>query len=228
LYEYEGFSPTTRKVYDFLNTIKASAQYPAYNPAICWAGYINVVSRIVTCDYYDAVTSGILSKIRRNHDRISLKHSMRIIDKHHDEFMFWGVKHAGYSPVENKQAMATVCWLAQLYLSYEEPVTRFTQILNSKGEEVTLYPIREVADAISYGEAFDARAIVSPTRVEEILIEPGYLINDYLIAFTFMPLRVHDKLRRKGEDYEVQTVQAFDFQGETAYFKASCRRLLAQ
>jgi len=29
--------------------------------------------------------------------------------------------------------MATVAWLSQLYLNYEEPITRFTQILRSKG-----------------------------------------------------------------------------------------------
>jgi len=228
VYEYEGYSLTVQKVYNFLNTIRASAEYPAYNPAICWAGYINVASRMAACDYYDAVTSGILWRIRKNHDKTSLKFSMQTIDKHQSEFMYWGAKHADYSPVENKQAMATVCWLARLYLNYEEPTTRFTQILNSRGENIIVYCVREAADTISYGEAVDAKAIVSPTRTEEVLVEPGYVINDYLTLYCFTPLRVHDKVRRKGEDYEVQTIQAFDSQGETAYFKASCRRLLGQ
>ena len=228
LYEYEGSSVSCNKVYDFINSIRASAQYPAYNPAICWAGYIDVLTRFPACDYYDAVTSGILWKIRKQHDKPSLAYSVKIIEKHQDEFMFWGAKHTDYSYVENKQAMATVCWLAQLFINYEEPQTRFTQILRSKGENITLYPIREAAETVSYGEGIDIPAIVSPTRVEEVLIEPGYMVNDYLNVYTFAPLRQHDKVRRKGVDYEVLGVQALDFQGETAYFKANCRRLVGQ
>jgi hypothetical protein len=228
LYEYEGWSLSCQKVYNFINTIRASAQYPAYNPAICWAGYIDVVTRFPACDYYDAVTSGILWKIRKYHDKPSFAFSKQIIEKHQSEFMFWGAKHADYSYVENKQAMATVCWLGLLFLNYEEPLTRFTQILRSKGENITLYPIREAFETVSYGEGIDIQAIVSQTRVEEVLIEPGYIVNDYLNVYTFTPLRQHDKIRRKGIDYEVLGVQALDFAGETAYFKANCRRLIGQ
>ncbi len=224
LYDYEGWSLTVQKVYNAINSVGASAQYPAYNSAMCWAGYIDVVSRFPVCDYYDAVTAGILWKIRKNRDKPSLEFSMKIIDKHQSEFMFWGVKHADYSYVENKQAMATVAWLSLLHLNYEDAITRFTQILRSKGETITLYPIKEAAEEISYGEAVDIQAIVSPMRTEEILIEPGYVISDYIMVYTFAPLRHHDKIRRKGEDYEVFGVQAFDFQGETAYFKTNCRR----
>jgi hypothetical protein len=180
------------------------------------------------CDYYDAVTSGVLWKIRRDHDKPSFQFSMETVDKHHDEFMFWGVKHQDYSPVENKQAMATVCWLSTLYLNYEEPSTRFTQVLRSKGEDLTLYPVREAADEVSYGEPVCIKAIVSAGRIEEILTEPGYVMSDYLMAYTFVPVRNHDKIRLKGEDYEVQSTQGFTFAGETAYFKSVCRRLLGQ
>lgn len=38
LYAYEGWSVTCQAVYSLLQGIRASAQYPAYNPAICWAG----------------------------------------------------------------------------------------------------------------------------------------------------------------------------------------------
>jgi hypothetical protein len=228
LYDYEGWSLSCQKVYNLINTIRASAQYPAYNPAICWAGYIDVLTRFPACDYYDAVTSGILWKIRKHHDKSSFTFSKQVIEKHQNEFMYWGVKHSDYSYVENKQAMATVCWLAQLFLNYEEPQTRFTRILRSKGENITLYPIRETSETVSYGEGIDIQAIVSPTRVEEVLIEPGYMVNDYLNVYTFAPLRQHDKIRRKGIDYEVLGVQALDFGGETAYFKANCRRLVGQ
>jgi hypothetical protein len=226
LYEYEGWSPSCRKVYNFINTISASAKYPAYNPAVCWAGYINVVSRFPACDYYDAVTSGILWRIRRNHDKPSFAFSKQIIAKYQNEFMFWGVRHSDYSPVENKWAIASVCWLARFFLNYEEPSTRFTQILHSKGETVTLYPIVEAGETVSYGEGLEIKAMVSPTRNDEILIEPGYIINDYITVYTFAPLRQHDKVRRKGGDYMVLGVQAFDWKGETAYFRANCRRLV--
>jgi hypothetical protein len=225
LYEYEGWSNTVQKVYSFINTIRASGQYPAYNPAVCWAGYIDVVSRFAACDYYDAVTSGILWRIRKGHDKPSFDFSMRIIDKHRDEFMYWGVKHVDYASVENKKAMATVCWLAQLFLNYEPSGTRFTRVLNARGENITLYPVAEAADKTGYGEAIDIKAIISPVRSEEVLIEPGYVLNDYITVYCFTPLRHHDKIRRKGEDYEVLSLQSFDSAGETAYFKAVCRRL---
>lgn len=226
LYNYEGWSTTVQKIYNFINAIVASAQYPAYNPAVCWAGYIDVISRSPTCNYYDAVTAGILWKIRKERDKPSLWFSMKIINLHQDQFMYWGVKHDDFGFVENKKAMATVCWLSLMYLNYEEPSTRFTQVLRSKGENVTLYSIVETGEKVSYGEPVDIQAIVSPTRTGEILIESGYLIEDYITAYVFAPLRHHDKLRWKGRDYEVQSVQPFSFKGETAYFKAVCRRLV--
>jgi len=224
--DYEGWSLTVEKVYNFINTIRASAQYPAYNSAICWAGYIDVLSRFPASDYYDAVTSGILWKIRRDHDKSSLEFSVKVIDKHQDQFMFWGVKHADYGFVENKKATATVSWLSLLFLNYEDPITRFTQILRSKGENVILFPVREASDNVSYGEGVDIKVLISPARADEILIEPGYIIDDYLTIHVFAPVRHHDKIRRKGVDYDVLDVQEFDFQGEVIYRKAVCRRLL--
>jgi len=226
LYAYEDWSTTIQKVYTFINAIGPSGEYPAYNPAVCWAGYLNVVARSSACDYYDAVTAGILWKIRTEHDKPSLCFSMKIIDKHQDQFMYWGVKHADFSYVENKKAMATVCWLSLLYLNYEEPSTWFTQVLRSKGENITLYPIVEAGERVSYGEAVDLQAIINPTRVEQILIEPGYVIEDYINVYVFAPLRYHDKLRWKGRDYEVQSVQPFSFKCETAHLKMVCRRLI--
>ena len=228
LYTYEGWSLTCQRVYNFIQTIRASAQYPAYHPAICWPGYIDVVTRFPACPYYDAVTSGILWRIRAAHDKPSLAFSMQVIEKHQEQFMYWGPLFTDYSPVTPQKAMANVSWLAQLFLNYQEPLTPFSRILKSKGENVLLYPIRQVAEKVEYSEPLDVKAVVSPTRVEEVFIEPGYLVNDYITVYTFAPLRQHDKIRRKGEDYEILGVQAFDFAGETAYFKASCRRLIGQ
>ena len=226
VYDYEGWSPTVQEAYAFLNAIGASATYPAYNPAVCWAGYINVAARAPGCDYYDNVTAGILGQIRRDHDKPAYAYSAKTVSKHPDEFMFWGAKHADYGFMENKQAMATVCWLARLLLSYEEPVTRFTQILNSKGENLTLHPITEAGERTVYGKAVDVKAIVLPVKTEELLLEPGYVTNDYLTLHVFAPLRRRDKIRRNGEDYEVVSMQEFTFKGETAFRKATCRRFI--
>ena len=226
LYEVEGWSVSCQKVYNPLNNIKASAKYPAYNPAICWAGYIDVVSRFSACDYYDAVTSGILWKIRKNHDQPSLEYSLKVIGKHSEEFMFWGTKHADYGFVENKKAMVTVCWLAQLFLHYEQPTTQLTRILRSKGEAVTLYPVREAAATVDYGEPLDLLAVVTPIKAEQVMLEAGYYLNDYLAVYTFLPVRVHDKIKRQGEDYEIQTVTPFTFANQRFYFKSVARRLI--
>ncbi len=227
LYEVEGWSASCQKVYHTLNNIRASAKYPAYDPAVCWAGYIDVVSRFSACDYYDAVTSGILWKIRSNHDKPSLKLSVEVIGKHAAEFMFWGAKHTDYSYVENKQSMVTVCWLSALFLHYEEPATQFTKILWSKGEAVTLYPVREAAAIITYGEVLDLLAVVSSLKAEQVMLEAGYYLNDYVAFYTFLPVRVHDKIRRQGEDYEIQTVTPFTFSNQRFYFKSIARRLIA-
>ncbi len=133
LYDFEGWSASCQRVYNCLNSIRANAKYPAYNPAVCWAGYIDIISRFSACDYYDAVTSGILWKIRSNHDKPSLEFSIKVLEKHSEEFMFWGAKHADYSYVENKQAMVTVCWLAHLFLNYEEPSTHIHKDFKKQG-----------------------------------------------------------------------------------------------
>jgi hypothetical protein len=228
LYEYESWSAAVQNAYKSINGINASPLYPAYNPAVCWAGYLDVVAKTPACDYYDAVTAGILAQIRRDHDKSAYEFSHKIISKYASEFMFWGAKHAGYGFVENKQAMATVCWLGEMLLSFEAPVTRFTQILNAKGENVMLCPVVEAGEKTSYGESVDVKAIVLPWKAEELLLEPGYVPNDYILVHVFAPIRHGDLLRRNGADFEVQAVQEFTFKGETAYRKASCRRLLGQ
>lgn len=226
LYDYEGWSNTVQKAYSFINAIGASPRYPAYNPAVCWAGYLDAVFKVPDCDYYDAVTAGILAPIRRDHDKAAYEFSVKVILAHADEFMFWGVKHADYSYVENKQAMATVCWLGQLLLAYEAPVTRFTQILNSKGENLTLYPITAAGEKTTYGKGVDVKAIVLPAKAEELLLEPGYVVQDYCTLHVFAPVCRHDKIRRNGVDYEVHTIQDYTFGGEFVYRKANCRRLI--
>jgi hypothetical protein len=227
LYYYEAWSLTCQRVYNFVQSIRASGQYPAYWPEICWPGYLDVVTRFPACAYYDAITSGILWKIRKERDPPSFKLAYDVISKYSDEFLYWGPKFEDYSPITPQKAMANVTWLARMFLNYEAPLTRFTQILNSKGEAVLLYPIRQAVETVSYGEALDIMAVVSPVRVEEVLLDAGYLLNDYLAFYTFVPVRNHDKIRRKGEDYEIQTLQPFTYENQPIYFKSITRRLLA-
>lgn len=226
IFHHEGWSPTVKKVYEFINTIGASADYPAYNSAVCWSGYIDVAARKVDCEYYDAVTSGILWQIRTGHDKSALEFSFKTIDAHQEDFMYWGVKFQDYSPVENKKATVTVSWLAILFLKYSPPITPFTRILRSYGEDVTLYPVRQAEESVTYGEGVAIKAMVSPVRPDEIVIEPGYFVNDYVTVHVFAPVRHRDKIRRKGVDYEVGPVEEFDFQGQRMYRRAVCRRLL--
>src|SRR4030067_1684445 len=98
--------------------------------------------------------------------------------------------------------MATVSWLAKLLVNYEAPVTRFTQILTSKGENLTLQPITDAGETASYGEAVDLKAIVLPWKAEEILLEPGYVASDYIVLHVFAPIRNGDLIRRNGADTE--------------------------
>jgi hypothetical protein len=225
LYDYEGYSATVQKTYQAINAIGASPQYPAYNPAICWAGYLNVKTKALACDYYDAVAAGILAKIRMYHDKPAYDFSAKTVLKHAGEFMFWGPKQADYLPIENKQAMATVCWLGEMLCGYHVPLTRFTQVLNSKGEYLSLHPLIQTGESPVYGEAVDIKAIVLPQKTEETLIEPGYLLTDYLVLHVFAPIRRHDKVTRNGIDYEVTGIQEFTLKNEVAFCKATLRRL---
>jgi len=229
LYTYEGWSVTCQRVYNFIQTIRASAQYPAYNPAICWPGYIDVVTRFPACAYYDALTSGILWKIRAAHDKPSLALSMQIINKYQKEFLAsWGPLFTDYSPIMAQKAMANTSWLAQLFLNYQDPLTGFTRILDLQGENLLLYPIREATEQVTYGEGLSVKGTVTMGTAGEIMIEPGYLFEDHITVYTFVPVRLHDKIRRAGVDYEVLTVQAFDLNGDPEYYKNVCRRLISQ
>jgi hypothetical protein len=226
LYDYERYSRTIQKVYQAITAIAASPQYPAYNPSVCWAGYINVKTKTLACDYYDAVTSGILAKIRMYHDKPAYDFSARLISKHSEEFMFWGPKQANYTPIENKQAMATVCWLGQLLVNHQTPLTPFTRILKNKGENLILHQITQTGEKPQYDEGIDVKAIVLPQKAEETLIEPGYITNDYLTIHVFAPIRRHDKVIRNGVAYEVTAIQDFMHKDEVAFRKAALRRLL--
>jgi hypothetical protein len=226
LYIYEGWSDTCRNVYNSLQGIKAPAEFPAYNPAICWPGYIDVKNRSPACAYYDDVTSGILWRIRAAHDKPSLYFSVLVAEKYQAEFMNWGPLFTDYSPITPAKAMANVSWLAQLFLNYVNPASPFARILTSKGENLTLYPLKGAGASSSYGNALTVKAVVAASTAEELIFEVGYTQQDYITVYGLASLRMHDKVRRAGVDYEVQTVQPFLVNGDPEFFKCACRRLI--
>jgi hypothetical protein len=226
LYDHESWSLSCEKVYELINTIPASADYPGYNSHICWAGYIDVVKRKSACDYYDAVTSGILLGIRAVKDKPSLELSVQIINLHYEEFMFWGVKFFDWSPVENKQSIITVSWLGLLLLRYKAVRTLFAPVLNAGGENVTLYSIVQSGETVSYSEGITIKAVVKSALADEVVIEPGFMVTDFIKVYTLVPVRHHDKIMRNGVDYEVGSPQVFRFKGEPQYYAALCRRLV--
>lgn len=151
---------------------------------------------------------------------------MQVINSYQDQFLFWGPVFTDYSPITLQKAMANVTWLAQLFLNYLDPGTNLTRILDLQGENLILYPIREVAENVSYGEGINIKGAVTMGTAGEIIIEPGYIFEDHITIYTFLPVRMHDKIRRVGVDYEVSTVQRFDLSGDTEYYKSVCRRLI--
>ncbi|MCW4018000.1 MAG: hypothetical protein NWF00_04890 [Candidatus Bathyarchaeota archaeon] len=226
LYTYEGWSASCQRVYNFVQGIKASGSYPGYIPDLCWPGYIDVISRFPTCNYYDDVTIGILWKIRKEYDPPSYKLAHDLAEKYADEFLNWGPLFADYSPVVAAKAIANVSWIGRMFLNYTEPTSQFARILKSKGELVLLFPVVEAADTTSYGKPWDLLAVFSPLKAEQVLLEAGYYLNDYLAVYTFLPVRVHDKIRRQGVDYEVQTVTPYTYANQRCYFKSTLRRLI--
>jgi len=226
LYLYEGWSETVQKVFRYCSEINSSIDYPAYQSAVSWPGYLDVVNRQPGCAYYDAVTSGILGlKLRKEHDGVSYEYAKKIIGLHSDDFMYWGPKFTDYSPVENKKSVVTVSWLGLYLLSYSRFSNRFTQILKKHGANMIFYSVI-AGETQSYGEGVQIKAIVSPTRSEEILLDPGYVIDDYITVYAFSPLKHQDKVVFKSVSFQVIGVQDFRFQGETQYIKAFCRRLI--
>jgi hypothetical protein len=228
LFDYEGWTLSCEKVYEFINSIAASADYPGYNAKICWAGYIDVVRRKAACDYYDAVTSGILHDVRAVKDKPSLELSVQIINLHYEEFMFWGVKFFDWSPVENKQSIITVSWLGLLLLRYRPPIGSFITFLEKYGKNLTLYSIVESGETVSYGAGINIKGVVRLVMPDELVLEPGYAVTDFIMIYTLIPLRHHDKIRRAGVDFEVGPPQLFRLKGEPVYYRALCRRLLGQ
>jgi hypothetical protein len=228
LFTYEGWSASCQKVYGFIQTIRASAEYPAYNQYICWSGYIDVVQRFPACAYYDAITIGILGQIRKAHDKPSYALAMQIISQYQTQFMYWGPQFTNYSAITAQKAMANVSWLAQFYLNYLDPTTDFTELLSLNGDELQLFPVQQAAAQVTWGSPITLLGIVTIGASSELVLEPGYITQKQITVHSFLPTRIHDKIRYSGEDYEVITVSDYDLNGDPLFYKSVCRRLITQ
>jgi len=105
--------------------------------------------------------------------------------------------------------------------------TLFTSFLNAYGANVTLYSIVQAGETVSYSEGITIKAVVRLAVPDEVLIEPGFMVTDFVKVYTLIPIRHHDKLMRNGVYYEVGSPQVFRFKGEPQYYAALCRRLVS-
>jgi hypothetical protein len=69
------------------------------------------------------------------------------------------------------------------------------------------------------------QAVIKNGSINEILLEAGYVITDYLLCYSLIPVRPRDKIRRRGSDYQVQFVEKQVLKNRTLYYKAQLRRL---
>jgi hypothetical protein len=225
VYTYEGYSETVQRVYDFIQNIPQNGAYPSYQPDVCWPGYINVVTKTPDCPYYDAVTIGILANIRKAVDKPSYELAYQIAMKYQDEFMYWGPLFTDYSPITPQKAITEVTWLARMYLNYSLPQTDFSLMLEHEGERVLLYSVQQAADVTTYAAPLSIPALIKNASVKETYIEAGYIFTDYLRMNSLIPVRPRDKIRRRGSDYEVQTVQKVILENQPLCYKSELRRI---
>jgi hypothetical protein len=153
---------------------------------------------------------------------------MQVINQYQTQWMYWGPQFTDYSPITAQKAMTNVTWLAQLFLAYQDPSTEITHILSVNGESLLLYPIQQAADQVAWGSPLNLLGLVTLGAVGEIVLEPGYITEDNITVYSFLPVRVHDKIRRAGVDYEVITVSVSDLNGDPQVYKSVCRKLISQ
>ena len=226
LFIYEGWSTTCQRAYEFIQAIGASATYPGYNPAICWPGYINVVTRLPDCPYYDNVTIGILESIRSLVDAPSYELAYQIVKKYQGQFLVWGTLYSDYSALAGaSKATANVSWQGRMFLNYRYPRNVFSSVLSKGGEKVTLYSVIQAANTVSYAKPLEIQAVIKNANINETLLDAGYVITDYLLCYSLIPIRPRDKIRRRGSDYQVQFAEKLVFKNRILYYKAQLRRL---
>lgn len=111
-------------------------------------------------------------------------------------------------------------------------MTRFEQILQSQGEDVTWHKRQETTTDPETGDKTvtwtteTIKAIVQSISANEIMVEAGYTSEDYIRIFVTADIKHKDKITYGNVDYEVLPPQLVSFQGVTEYRTAFCRRLI--
>jgi len=111
-------------------------------------------------------------------------------------------------------------------------VTRFEQLLNREGENVTWHKRQEgsvdpeTGDRAVTWTTEIVKAVVQFVSSSEIVAEAGYTSEDYIRVFTITEIKHKDKITYKNIDYEVQPPESVFFRGVLEHRTALCRRLV--
>jgi hypothetical protein len=112
-----------------------------------------------------------------------------------------------------------------MYINYSLPLNDFVYAIETEGERVQLFSVQQAESVTTYADPLPISAIVSNVKVEELILEAGYLITDYKNLYSLIPVRPRDKIRHQGIDYEVQWVQKVIIEKEILHYKSQLRRL---
>lgn len=104
-------------------------------------------------------------------------------------------------------------------------MTDFQTILEAEGETVTWYKRTVTGETISWSTE-NVKMIVQPVRAEEIILQSGYTLEDYVKVFTISAIKQKDKVLWESAQWEILPVQPIKLRGVIQYYKATCRRLL--
>ena len=102
-------------------------------------------------------------------------------------------------------------------------MTRFEQILQSQGEDVTWHKRQEGVEDSETGDKTvtwtteTIKAIVQSIPANEIIVEAGYTSEDYIRIFVTADIKHKDRITYKGVNYEVLPPQSVSFRGVLEY-----------
>jgi len=112
-------------------------------------------------------------------------------------------------------------------------VTRFEQLLNREGENVTWHKRQEGSVDPETGDRAVTwtievvKAVVHSVSSGEILAEAGYTSEDYMRIFVNADIKHKDKITYNNREYEVLPPESVHFRGVLEHRTALCRRLIS-
>jgi SPP1 family predicted phage head-tail adaptor len=110
-------------------------------------------------------------------------------------------------------------------------MTRFEQILNREGENVTWHKRQEGSIDSETGDRTITwtteiiKAVVHTVSTHEIVAEAGYTSEDYIRVFVTSDIKHKDKITYNGREYEVLPPESVYFRGVLEHRTALCRRM---